>query len=296
MAVLFLLMAAGFIIGKAKLLTVEGNKLFSKFIIYVALPCTILSSVVENEADITAFDTVYFLLMTLLTFAIAFAIALPVVYLLGKKKTDRGLLSFMSVFSNCGFMGFPITIAVLGVSSAFYVALFNIPFTILLFSVGIVMISGKREKFDLKRFINPTLVAAFIAIPIALADISFPYVIRETLKITGATTAPIAMIVVGSALAYVPLKSVFSDWRILPVTFLKLIAVPFITWLILRQIITNELMLGVLVVISAMPTGAMSPMLAIEYGGNEHLASIGIFLTTLLCGVTVPMLVYFLLL
>ena len=51
-------------------------------------------------------------------------------------------------------------------------------------------------------------------------------------------------------------------------------------------------MLGVLVVISGMPSATMASMLAIEYGGNEKMASAGVFLTTLLCGITVPMIVY----
>jgi len=54
-------------------------------------------------------------------------------------------------------------------------------------------------------------------------------------------------------------------------------------------------MLGVLVVIAGMPTAAMASMLAIEYDGNERIASAGVFLSTLLCGVTVPLIVYILL-
>jgi len=306
-------MAIGFIVGKTKVLTREGNKILSKIVLFITLPCTILNSVFENEIAITVWDTVYFLLMTLLTFFIAFLIAVPVIYILGGEKANRGLLTFMSVFSNCGFMGFPIVISIFGISSAYYVSLFNIPFNVLVFSLGIFMISGKNKNaeetdggvvavngdrravigFNPKALINPTLIVALLAIPLALSGFRPPFIIAEAVRITGSITTPGAMLVIGSTLAFVPLKSVFAEWRIVPVTILKLIAIPIITWLILRQIITNELLLGVLVVISAMPTAAMSSMIAIEYGGNEEMASAGVFLTTLLCGITVPVIVFF---
>jgi len=55
------------------------------------------------------------------------------------------------------------------------------------------------------------------------------------------------------------------------------------------------MMLGILVVLSGMPTAAMAAMVAIEYGGNERIASGGVSMTTLLSGVTIPLVVYLLL-
>jgi len=298
MAVLFIIMAIGFIVGKAKLLTPEGNKSLTRVILFVALPCTILNSVFENESNITANDTIYFLLMTLLTFAIAFAVSIPIVRLLGGDKTHRGLMTFMSVFSNSGFMGFPVVIAIFGVSSAYYIALFNIPFNLIIFTIGVYLIasghssSEGKKKFNPKLLLNPTLIVASLAIPLALVGFRPPMVVAEAVRITGSMTTPGGMLIIGATLANVPFKTVFSEWRIIPVTLLKLIIVPIVTWFILRQIITNDLMLGVLVVISGMPSAAMASMFAIEYGGNEKTASAGVFLTTLLCGITVPLIVY----
>jgi len=302
MAVLFIMMAVGFTLGKVRMLTPESNKTLTRIVLFVALPCTILSSVFENEISITVGDTVYFLLMTLLLFLIAFLISIPVIYILGGEKANRGLLNFMAVFSNCGFMGFPVVIAIFGVSSAYYVALFNIPFNALVFSLGIYLISGNKKAgggrsidgFNPKLLINPTLIVALLAIPIALFGLRPPLIITEAVRITGGITTPGGMLVIGATLAFVPVKTILAEWRIVPVTLLKLIIIPIITWLVLRQIITNELLLGVLVVISGMPTAAMSSMLAIEYKGNERIASSGVFLSTLLCGITVPLIVYLL--
>jgi len=296
MAVLFIIMAVGFVIGKVKFLTPDSNKLLTRLVLFVALPCTILNSVFENEIDITFGDTMYFMLMTMITYGIAFLISIPVIRLLGGDKKNRGLLSFMSIFSNCGFMGFPVVIAILGISSAYYVALFNIPFNILVFSIGIYMISKVSGGFNIKMLLNPVLIVALLSIPLALIGFKPPQILGDALKITGSITTPGGMLVIGSTLAYVPFKTIISEWRIIPVTLLKLIIVPVVTWLVLKQLISNEMLLGVLVIVSAMPSAAMASMLAIEYGGNEKTASAGVFLTTLLCVLTVPLLVYLLIL
>jgi hypothetical protein len=303
MAVLFILMAIGVVVGITKILTPEGNKMLSKIVLFIALPCTILSSVFESEASITAADTVYFLLMSLLAFLVAFLIAIPAVHLLGGDKANKGINTFMSVFSNSGFMGFPVVIALFGVSSAYYVAMFNIPFNALVFSVGIFLISNKKTAndtrqlggFNPKLLINPTLIVALLAIPLALTGIRPPRIIIDAVRITGGITTPGAMLAIGATLTYVPLKTIFSEWRVIPVTLLKLVVIPIATWLVLRHVITNELMLGILVIISGMPTAVMASMFAIEYKGNERIAAAGVFLSTLLCGITVPLIVYLLL-
>jgi predicted permease len=312
MAVLFILMAIGYIAGKAKMLTRDGNKILSRLVLFIALPCTVLSSVFENELEVTVGDTVTYLLFVLLAYAIAFLISIPVIHFTCKNKSDRGILNFMSVFSNCGFMGFPVVLAIFGISSAYYVALFNIPYNLLVFSLGIFLIAGGRKKseeitdgspdgekskggFSFKFLLNPVLLSIFLSIPLAITGVQPPLIISDVLRITGSITTPGAMLVIGSTLSFVPLKTIFREWQIIPVTLLKLIIIPLVTWLVLRQIITNELMLGVLVVLSGMPTAAMASMLAIEYNGNEQIASAGIFVTTLLCGITVPMIVYLLL-
>lgn len=295
MGVLFILLAVGFAVGKLGILTPEGNRVLTKIVICISLPCTVLHSVFENKPDVTAGGTLFYLLMCFVSYAVAFAVAIPLVRLSRGDKANHGLLTFMSVFSNSAFMGYPAVIAIFGTAGAYYTALYNIPFNLLSYSIGIMLVAGKSGKFDYKLLLNPPLVASLLVIPVALTDLKLPYVVTEVVRLTGGITSPGAMIVIGSTLAYVPLRSVFSEWRIAISGALKLLVIPVVTWLVFRHFITDELMLGVLVVLSAMPAAAASTMIAIEYKGNERVASAGVFTTTLLCVVTVPLLVYLLL-
>jgi predicted permease len=54
-------------------------------------------------------------------------------------------------------------------------------------------------------------------------------------------------------------------------------------------------MLGILTVEAAMPTATAATMLSLQYGGNDKLASEGVFLTTLFSVVTIPLLLFLLL-
>ena len=295
MGMLFILIAVGYLAGKFNVLPVEADKILSRLVLFITLPAKILGSVMRGEVAITGGDAVFFILMTLLAFTISHVIAILGARLLGGNKQDQGMYGYIAAYGNFGFMGLPVTYAIFGATATLYIALTNLPFTLIIFSVGLILISGQRRKFNFKILLNPALLAIYISLIIFLTGFNTPTVIANATHMVGSITSPAAMLVIGLTLSRIPVKDVFLDWRLYPMAALRLIVIPIITWLILRQIITDDLMLGVLVVISAMPTAAVGAMIAVEYGGNDRLASSGVFLTTLLSGVTVPLIVFLLL-
>jgi len=295
MAVLIIIISIGYISGKAKLLTPDGSRLLSKLVIHVTTPCIMLSSVLSGDLAITAGETAFFLLMTVPVYIVAFIVAIPASRILCGKKTDCGMYLYMIVFSNVTFMGFPVAYAIFGPVSAFFISLFTITFMLLNFSIGIFLVSGNDEKFSPKTLINTSFITALICIPIAIAGLGAPAVITDSVRILGSMTTPCAMLVIGASLSQIPIKNVFSDWRLYPMALLKMVVLPVLTWLALRHLVSNELMLGMLVVLSGMPVALAATMFAFEYGGNERMASSGIFLTTILSLATIPLIVFFLL-
>ena len=315
MAVLFILIAAGYISGRINMLTPDGVKTLSKIVINISTPSTVLYSVLGDTDSITGSKTIYFVLMTLLAFVIFFLIAIPSARALGVREgsgvrvqgsgdgntgvrlyNNTGLYTSMIVFGNVGFMGYPVTRAIFGASSIFYAALFNIIFNVLTYSVGIILISGNVGKVNLKVLLNGTLVASLISFIIVFTGFHAPTIIVDAISLASGINTPCAMLVIGATLAQVPVKIVFTKWRLYPVTVVKMIVAPVVTWLVFKQFVTDELLFGILVVLSGMPIAAAVAMIAVEYGGDERLASSGIFLTTLLSGVTIPLIVYLFLL
>jgi predicted permease len=289
MAVLFLILAVGYAAGKFKILTPEANKHVSRLVLNLAMPCTILNSVLSGDVTATGTGAALFLLLSFGAFALAFVLCLPLPRLLKAPAGDSGLYRFMVMFGNVGFMGFPVIQSVFGPGAVFYVTLFNIAFSLLCFSLGLIMVSGGGGKLNARLFINPTMIMSFITVAIFYLKPPVPAVLTDAAELIGRMTTPSAMLVIGATLAVIPLKDVFSELRIYPVALFKLLIVPVLTWLLMRLFIRDPVMLGVLVTLSAMPTATNATMLSMAYGGNENLASKGVFLTTLLSVATLPL-------
>ena len=134
-----------------------------------------------------------------------------------------------------------------------------------------------------------------ISLIIAFTGFRAPFVFTEAIRLACGINTPCAMLVIGATLAQIPVKNVFIKWQLYPVALLKTIVVPVVTWLIFKRFVSESMLLGVLVVLSGMPIAAAVPMVAVEYGGDESAASSGVFITTLLSAVTIPLIVYLLL-
>lgn len=292
MSVLFLVIAIGYTANKLKILTLDSNKLLTKLVLNIGMPCLILNSVMSGTVTASGSEAVLFMLMVLVMYALMFILIIPVPWLNRSLREDKGLSRFMIVFGNVGFMGFPVIQSIFGTGAVFYVALFNMVFTVLSFSIGIIMISGNGKNINPKLFLNPSLFSAIIAVLLFAFNARTPIIIANTANVVGQLTTPCAMLIIGSSLAAIPFREVFREIRIYPITVMRLIIVPILTWLVLRMFITNQLMLGVLVVLSGMPTATNATMLSLEYGANEKYASTTVFVTTLLSVATIPLLVF----
>jgi len=64
---------------------------------------------------------------------------------------------------------------------------------------------------------------------------------------------------------------------------------PILTWLSLRWVVPNPLMLGVIVTLMAMPTAATTAIFAEQFKGDSAMAAKLVVVSTILCVVTVPL-------
>ena len=206
-------------------------------------------------------------------------------------RKNNKVYEAMYCFSNLGFMGIPVINAIYGASAIFYLSIFMIPFNVLVYSYGVVLLSEqKRQKIDLKKIANPVVFAAAIALFLYFSGVKTPAVINETVALLGGITTPLAMVTIGSTLALIPLKDVFFDWRMYLFALGKLLLLPVITYVSFKWFIQNELLLGVMVVVSAMPVASNVTIICTEYGGDSHTVTKGTFITTVLSLVTIPIL------
>lgn len=294
MIILFLVMIVGYIANKTKILDENMNQKMSSLVLNVTSPALILSSVSEKSSgNLNTVVQIFFI-------SIAIYMVLPIMgillaRLLNVPQKDRNLYQFMTIFSNVGFMGFPVIQSIFGTEALFFASILNLVFNLFCYSYGIYLISGEgKMSFDFKQLINPGIIFSIIAVIIYLTKYQMPQIIGETSNLIGSITTPLAMMIIGSSLAEIPINEVLNEIKIYPYTIIKQVLMPILFWWLLRFIIKDAVVLGVLVILIAMPVGSVTIMFCSQFKKNTALASKSIFITTLASVFTIPILVYLL--
>lgn len=148
--------------------------------------------------------------------------------------------------------------------------------------------SETKNQFNWKVFVNPGVVSVTIGFIIFVFSIPVPYALKGSLDLLGSLTTPLSMVVIGGLLTNSKIKDTFANWRIYAISAVRLIIIPLIVWGILVPFIHHPLLLGIPVIIAAMPAAANTAILAEEYGANGELASQSVFISTLLSIISIP--------
>lgn len=291
MIVLFVLMIIGYFVSKKGYITDATFKQLSWIVVYVACPAMVISGSVNSGKMMEGRELFVSLGLTLVIYAVLILIGLISPIFLGVPKEDRGVYKVMMIFSNIGFMGFPLIGSVYGAEALLYAALFQIPFNVLIYTYGILVLKKKTaddEKLDLKKILNIGVICCIISIVISLFQIETPDFLKSIVSSLSNLTAPLSMMVIGASLTKIKFKDLFTDARLLLFCGLKLLVIPIALLFVLKQFIDSDMVLGVCMVILSTPVASMTAMLAQQYDGNYALASKGVAVSTILSVITMP--------
>lgn len=299
MVMLVILMLVGFGCAKAGWIDSTFSQKASRLVMNVFIVGIIISAAANIEPILTNRQLLLSVVVIFLVFFLGGALGWVAARLLGLKGRDRNV-AFLSVFfMNNVFIGFPLVEALFGETAIFCASLSNLPFNLLLYSIGVAQLrSGEgRGRVNLRDVISPPMVATIIAIVLFVFRLPLPSLAVDTLSTLGAATVPVSMIVIGTSLSHVPIREALTDGRAYVISFVKLILCPILTWVMLGFLLPPELEMvkGVFIVISACPSAAMITILSVRFGADDALASKINFLSTVLCAVTLPIMTYFLL-
>lgn len=295
MIILFAMVATGYASKKLSLMDEGFDKKLSKLILSTALPAMILASVLTAEALPTAQQVLWTIAVSCASYVIMIAVGFAATWALRIPDGRKGVYRFMLVFGNTGFIGFPVIAAIFGQGTLIYVTIFNLAFNFLVFTLGVWFLASDNEygvkvKMKLKAFLSPSIVASIAAIVLAFAGIHGIPVVGDAFDALGALTTPAAMLIIGSSLANVPLRQLIGGPRLMAAALLRLLLVPGIVWYTLHFFVGDPVLLGVIVVLSAMPVATNGTMLSYQYGGDSRTMAQGTFVTTTLALFTIPLL------
>ena len=288
MVIFLFMMVLGYIIAKKGILNEEVSKSISWIIVNIANPALIISGSIGNS--IRKSELLFILALAFGLYLLLILVAEFIIPFFYFPKKSEGIYKILLVFTNMGFMGFPIMSAMYGSVSLLYASVFMLPFNFLIYTYGIFRLIGGVEKprVILKKCLNAGVIAVFVTFIIALCNIQLPYIITQSITMLSNLIAPLCMMVIGATFVNVSFREVFCDGKLLIFSVVRLLVIPFVFMFLLRKITDNVLLQNVAFIVIATPAGSMAAMLAQQYDADYRTASKGIALTTLLSVVTMP--------
>jgi predicted permease len=291
--VLFIIMFIGVIAKKKNIINETTEKSISTLLTKIGMPAMVLtSSSIAYSKEILP-NMLHILLITIASYTAIIAFGYLNSSLFKFEKNTSNVYISLILFANVGFMGYPVARALYGEIGVFYTSIANLVFSTMVWTYGILLYNSKG-KLNFKSLINIGTISSLLGILLFLLQISIPGPLLSALDLTGRMTTPLSMLLIGAMIANVNIKELFSDWKIYWTSFIKLIAIPVATVFILKLLNFNEIVISICTIMAAMPAAATNAIFAKEFDVNPTFASIGVFITTLLCIVTLPLMLYFL--
>mgnify|MGYP004499049769 FL=1 len=294
MAVLFLLLATGFIARKTGVIDDAASKRLSKLIVNIGQPMMIIHALIKIEYS--AEKTREGLIMLVLGLGLHLFMSVFAFFASrGIKDADeRKISEFSMLFGNVGFIGFPILRSIFGDIGEFWGSFFVIGFHLFVWTWGIAILARGRKDIKLtpkKVFLNFGTVPCFIGVLLyfLMKWIEIPSVIVTYTGYLNNLCTPISVLIVGALLATRKPKQIFGDGKTYYVCFCKLIAIPILVCVIETLLGLPEYIILFSTAVSAMPSATNVTMFAELYDIKPGYASQTVGVTSLFTIVTLPL-------
>ena len=291
----FAIMLAGYLAGRFRILGESSSEALNAFVYWFALPPVLFLSMASVPVgEIFNWPFIWTLLGGMAIVAVPSVILARTVFRNGLGGVT--LHGLTGVFANTGYMGIPLFLAAFGPDGALPAVIATAVNNAVLLGLTILLIEmdGGDGPSPLRVFANavvavvrgPLFLAPLAGILWSWSGLGLPEPTANFFSLMGAAAAPCALFAMGLFMVGKPITSGASEvgWLV----FVKLLAQPLVTWWLAVAVfdLDFETTRGV-VLIAALPTGALAFVVAQKYGIFVQRGSAAILVSTVLSVVTV---------
>lgn len=213
-------------------------------------------------------------------------------------ESKRKVLDYATLVNNAGLAGQPLSLSMYGNVGALYASIFLVPHRIFMWSLGLKILDGEQPEktgpSTLSKLLrNPSIIAVFFGLARGLLQINLPSFLDRSIVTMASIVSPFSRIIIGSIIATISIDSLFEK-GVLRYTIIRLFLIPLSVLSISKFIGLDETLIGVFTIMSSMPAGTTTALLAADYNLDEAFASKIVFVTTILSVITVPIIMLFL--
>ena len=286
---LFALLAVGALLRKVGLFSEHTKGFLTDLVLYVTLPSSIILSFrmdVSREI-LLSFSIIFFVSVGIQLFCFLLS---KVTY--GKQEQGKkSVLRYGLLVSNAGFLGLPIAGELFGAAGFMYASIYLIPQRIVMWTAGLSIFSPaavNKKQAALKVILHPCMVAVYIGLLWMLFPVKIPSFMEMTLSSLASCTTALSMMLIGSLFAEMKKEHLHIDRNLVSFSLLRLGFIPLVSFVATKLLGLNPLIIGVSVILAAMPGGSSTVILASKYGRDTIYASKLVIVSTFLSLVSIP--------
>lgn len=291
--VLYAIGFVGFFARKIDVLNKYSIGVLTQLILSLSLPSLILYTMGKPYNMYMTASLFWLIPISAFILTLSCVIAFLLRKYLNLPENQQSVFEGLIIFGNQGFIGFALISSLFPDNGALYIALFNLPYLIMIWTYGIYLFIGNQEYVQWRKvFLNPGILSTLIGLIIFTLPFHLPNMVLNILKSTGNITIPLSMLLIGALIANMNLKTslhFLKDKTLWIVTCIRLIVIP----LLLFPLIFFSLpfpLLATAVLVSGMPAAPTIALYAQKFGSDTNYAAIGSAWTTLLSILTIPVL------
>ena len=293
-AFLFLFIALGYFLVKAKLLPENTQLVLSKLENYVFIPALVLGTFLEYFTPEKITVTWKMLLFSLALELVILPLTALLVKLCSKDSYERNIYRYGLCFSNFGFMGNAVVSAMFPDIFLEYL-IFTLPLwtIIYLWGVPVLLMGDSSQKPTLrqrmKNFVNPMLICTVLGMILGALSVPVPQFIRSAVGSASSCMSPVAMMLTGMTIARFRLKDVVGIKGVYVCTALRLILLPALFLAVLAFVPVPEVFAICAVCSLAMPLGLNTIIIPNALGKDTRVAAGMALVSHVVACLTIPM-------
>lgn len=294
MIVLFAMILCGVLAYKKNWIDYHGYQKLVTLVVNVFNPLLSFTAFSDTELGINSL-IIENLILSFLFYGFLIVAAFIYVRLFYIQGNKNKMYQLMMILPNVGFIGIPLTRAILGNEYVIYVVFYGLVYNFIAYTYGIYLAMGmseEKKKYDFRQIFNIGTLSSVIVIILFGFKIQLPSYSLSFCDYMGNAAIPLSMVMVGVSIAQMNVKDILNKEDMMFI-FSKMLVVPLIGILIFKQLNFHSDLLYVFFMMISMPIGSMTGALSEEYGHCGDPCNRMIAFTTALSVITVPLLAFY---
>ncbi len=285
----------GLFLRKKRVIDERTQGSLSDILLRAVLPFTIISSSQHEYSMDTVKSIIAVAGAAILYYLCTLVVLRLLVFKTKIEAQEKVVFVNTAVFANTGFVGFPLMLSLFGDKGLLLGSIYNLMYNLFFYTYGATLYSNRKGEIKQILF-NPVSIASIGAIVLFVIPWRMPAFILDTINIVGNMTVPLSMIILGSTLATIDVKKLFTDYKSYIVSALRLIIFPLlmlVAIVIVRKFVWVSPETAVtLVLMTALPCGTMNVIYAEKYNCAPKFAARTVVMSLFLMSITLPLMLF----